>query len=192
MPNRYLRVRTIIQAIQYLLEGLRPTNLECIHSLSLAEEGEQSAVTNQQLFVYILRYLQENQDLDLPIYFEDRIENPGSTRIEEAGPSAPTREVFSDTLTELTAEESVTLPETLSESGLYPLEDSEYEHTVEDSSQLAPESSVDSRLQALESLTNTTLIALRQVNRRIAAIGGRVTNLEEQLEGPDTDSNTQV
>ena len=90
MPERYLRIRTIIQVIQYLLDGKRPTELWYIHSLSLAEGEEQSRVTNQQLLTYILRYLQENQDQSYPVHYTPQEEDHRSSEGRGVGIRVPT------------------------------------------------------------------------------------------------------
>ena len=70
MSDRYIRIRTIVQGIQHILEERAQTDLDFWHSLSLASQDKQGSLTNRELLTTVLRYLQENQDQTYIVYLE--------------------------------------------------------------------------------------------------------------------------
>ena len=161
MSDRYLRIRTIIQGLQHILEGSTSLDLEYQHTLSLAGQDEVDTLTNRELLNAIVRHLQENQDQLYPIYLNPpaRPLRPGESR--GGRTIVSTRGIDLEVL----CNPSIGDLEEESTSELGP-ENEDGEDSAADTS-FAPESTTELRLQALESTWSRIATHLRQIERRI-------------------------
>ena len=166
MSERYLRIRTIIQGLQHILEGSIPSDLDWQHTLSLAGQDEVNHLTNRELLTTVVRHLQESQDQLYPVYLDPPTRPLCSSERREERALVPTRGINLEILANPPQGEF----EEESTSELGPEDQRERDSTS--TARFAQESTTELRLQALESSWSRISTILRQFERRINILEG--------------------